>query len=110
MMTVVWPACAAAWVAGTANPLATVAAATRVFVSQVIIVLSLALSAVGSVTSSSYAFRKPNCHPAAGTDRRSQQRITDRLRRTRLTRSVAMLELVGLEFGDVRRELGVVAA
>src|SRR5438477_6499126 len=59
--------------------------------------------------SSSYAFRKPDCHPTAGTDRRSQQGITQRLRRACLARRVAMLAFVGLEVADVGGERRIVA-
>src|SRR6476646_8109950 len=57
---------------------------------------------------SSYALRQADCHPAAGTDRRSQERIAGRRGRSRLASRIAMLELVGAKFGDVGGELRVV--
>src|SRR6476659_3577306 len=57
---------------------------------------------------SSYALRQADCHPAAGTDRRSQERVAGRGGRSRLASRIAMLELVGAKFGDIGGEFRVV--
>src|SRR4029079_5438041 len=56
------------------------------------------------------ALRERDCNPASSTDRRSQQRISDRLRSPGGAGRIAVLELVGAELGDVFGKLRVVLA
>src|SRR5690242_19881030 len=104
----------AAWAATGAGraasaPAVTAAAALRRVVN-LLIMSSSAVTADRLVSCSSNSLRKPDGHPASGTDRRRQRRVAERARGARFARSVAMLEFVGAEFGDIRGKLGIVVA
>src|SRR5438270_1897004 len=94
----------------TANPVA--AAAARVITSLVMVVHASfpANSAGETARSSSYSLRQLDCHPATRTDCRGQEGIADCSRCASGTSSVAMLELLGSKFENIRREFRVLVA
>src|SRR6478672_3536647 len=111
MMIVPCPACATAMVGYAAREPANAAIKARdtvgLFMTRP---FNNQYQRASTARGSSYALGQADSYPAAGTDRRSQQRVAKGLGRARLSCRIPMLQLFGLELGDIAGEFGVFVA